>query len=419
MRESGRRRLTLLLMTAAAAMMIAPQLDAVAKLPEAISVTPGRGHGLPVTPALEASLTGDGHDAAEITEAAGGGLELYTGTRGESTLTYRLLGLPVRKVAVRSDAQRRLIPGGQSVGVAIDTRGVIVVGASDLGSVPSPARLAGLKNGDIIQRVNGVDVNSAEALAGTICSGDAVQLEILRKGEARSCTVVPAMDARDGSWRLGAWVRDSTAGIGTLTFVDPATGRFGALGHAVTDADTRVLRPVGEGELYANRVVDVSPSACGRPGELTGDFVFQPQAIGSVERNTDQGIFGTLDGESGAYAASDGLVAARRDEIHAGPASLLTTLDESGVREYACEIERVNDRGDGERAMVLKITDSELLARTGGIVQGMSGSPVLQDGKLVGAITHVMVNDPQRGYGICIEDMQEQADALDASAEAA
>jgi len=293
------------------------------------------------------------------------------------------------------------------------------VGASDLSGTPSPARVAGIRSGDIIQGVNGVGVDSAAALSAAIGSGDPVRLDILRRGEARSCVVRPALDARDGSWRLGAWVRDSTAGVGTLTFVDPATGIFGALGHAITDADTGVVMPVGAGELYSNSVVGVSPSRSGAPGELTGDFVSTANAVGTVALNAEEGIYGRYDAApEGPYP--DGLPAAERSALHPGPASLLTTLDGREIGEYACEIVRVNDGGAGPRAMVVRVTDPRLLGRAGGIVQGMSGSPILQDGALAGALTHVMVNDPAMGYGISIQDMLEAADDLSAArAEAA
>ena len=322
-------------------------------------------------------------------------------TRGEPALA-----------AANASTERRLIPGGQSVGIAIGAAGVVVVGMSDLGGTPSPARLAGVRSGDIIRSINGEPVNSSEALSNFL-DGGAVTLDILRNGRPIACHVAPALDDRDGRWRLGAWVRDSTAGVGTLTFIDPETGTYGALGHAITDADTSVTMPVGVGELYANKVVDVTPSRQGKPGELTGDFVFHPEAIGTVEVNTERGIFGHAEGVNrGLYP--DGLPLASRSELHTGPASLLTTVDGGNTAEYDCEIVRLRDVGN--RSMVVRVTDPELLRMTGGIVQGMSGSPILQDGRLVGAVTHVMINDPAMGYGIAIDAMLEALETLDAAA---
>jgi len=305
------------------------------------------------------------------------------------------------------------------VGVAMTTGGVVVVGNSDLGRTPSPARLAGLKSGDVIQRVNGAPISGARELSASLAAGGTARLRVIRDGEAMECDVLPVRDERDGQYRLGAWVRDSTAGVGTLTFYDPSSGAFGALGHAITDIDTGVLMPVGEGELFANRVVDVKPSREGAPGELSGDFLGSRCGLGRVTANCEFGVFGRAETPLGNPLYPDGLPAASRSQIHTGAATLLTTLEGEAVREYACEIVRLSDAArPGARAMVVRITDPALLERAGGIVQGMSGSPLLQDGRIIGAVTHVMVNDPSMGYGICIESMLAAAGlgALDAAA---
>ena len=357
-----RRRLCALLLSVAA-LAVLPGVRAVAALPESIVMEAGGAVSVPGSALLR----------ARVSEGATLNGQRLT-AEGASTLTYDLLGLlPVKTVSVSAQPERRLIPGGQSVGIAIDTRGVVVVGGSDSAAL----------------------------------DGETVTLDVLRDGRTMTRDVIPALDGRDGVWRLGAWVRDSTAGVGTLTFIDPETGLYGALGHAITDADTSVTLPVGVGELYDNRVVDVTPSKKGRPGEVTGDFVFDPQVIGTVERNAPQGIFGHAEGD-GDSLYPEGLPAAHRSELRAGAASLITTVDGAGPAEYACEIVRLTGEA-GPRSMVIRITDPVLLERTGGIVQGMSGSPILQDGRLVGAVTHVMVNDPTMGYGICIETMLDAA----------
>ena len=407
MRDLSRRRLTALLAASVTALMLSGGMSTVSSLPRRIVMRSDSAMEMPSTACLRARIDAG---EADLTDTADGGIAVQSGGTGDATVTYSLLGvLPVRTVSVSVAPERVLMPGGQSVGIAIDTRGVIVVGASDLGSTPSPIRAAGIKTGDIIQRVNGRAITSASALSGMVNSGEALTLDVLRGGEAVSRRVTPALDGRDGCWRLGAWVRDSTAGVGTLTFSDPETGLFGALGHAITDVDTSVTMPVGQGELYENRVVDVSPSTQGAPGELTGDFVFHPTAIGTVERNTGSGIFGSMNAPSVNRLYPEGLPAATRSAIHTGPATLLTTVDGGGVGEYTCEIVRLNDvRGDA-RDMVIRVTDEALLQKTGGIVQGMSGSPIIQDGMLIGAVTHVMVNDPAMGYGISIESMLDSA----------
>ena len=408
MRVNNMRRLSALLAISMALLALMPGLSTVAALPGAIVMREGGVVELPASSLMRASLSGDMAALSKSEE----GLQLTAGGGGSARLTYSLLGVvPVRTVNVSVEPDRVLIPGGHSVGIAIDTRGVIVVGSSDLGSTPSPARVAGLHAGDIIQKIDGAEICSAAALSERVADGVPVTLDVLREGRTVTCRVTPALDSRDGVWRLGAWVRDSTAGVGTVTFVDPETGVYGALGHAITDSDTRVTMPVGEGEVYENNVVDVTPSRQGKPGELTGDFIFEPTAIGTVVRNTARGIFGIAErAENALYP--EGLPAARQSEIHPGPATLLTTVDGSGVREYACEIVRLNARGDDARSLVIRVTDPELIRVTGGIVQGMSGSPIIQDGRLIGAVTHVMVNDPCMGYGICIERMLEEADKV-------
>ena len=408
MKDRFRRRLAGALAAATAALMLSPQLGALARLPDELVMNAGTVAVLPVSSAVRADAVGE-DGAIEYVENSpeAGTLRLTAGARGEGEVTYRLLGLlPVKTVKLSVRPERTLVPGGQSVGVAMTTGGVVVVGNSDLGRTPSPARLAGLKSGDVIQCVNGARISGAKQLSERLTDGGTARLRVLRGDDVLECDVTPAKDERDGQYRLGAWVRDSTAGVGTITYYDPEDGEFGALGHAITDIDTGVLMPVGDGEIYANRVVDVTPSREGAPGELTGDFMEQKTGLGRVTRNCEFGIFGALSGEPGGALYPKGLPVADSAQVHTGAATLLTTVDGGGAREYACEIVRLSDRAQpSARAMVVRVTDPELLKRTGGIVQGMSGSPLIQDGRLIGAVTHVMVNDPTMGYGIFIESM--------------
>ncbi len=410
MGERFRRRLSGVLAAATVALMLSGQIGALSRLPDEMVLEAGTVTDIPVSAAVQAEATGDtGAIAGVRAEPEAGVLRLTAGDMGKGELTFRLLGLvPLRTVKLSVRPEKLLVPCGQSIGVAMTTGGVVVVGNSDLGKTPSPARLAGLRSGDVIQCVNGVRVSGARQLSQRLEQGGTARLRVIRDGDVLECDVTPALDERDGRYRLGAWVRDSTAGVGTLTFYDPEDGAFGALGHAITDIDTGVVMPVGEGEIYANRVVDVTPSREGAPGELTGDFLGERQALGEVTKNCEYGIYGRAEMPVDGALYPDGLPAAGRSQIHTGAATLLTTLDGGGVREYACEIVRLSDALRPEsRAMVVRITDPELLERTGGIVQGMSGSPLLQDGRIIGAVTHVMVNDPTMGYGICIDTMLE------------
>ena len=411
------RRLALTLAAATAALMLSPQLGPVSRLPDEMVLDAGTTTVIPVSSAVSADASGaDGAIANLETrrDADGGCVRLTAGDMGEGELTFRLLGLvPLRTVKLSVRPERVLVPGGQSVGVAMTTGGVVVVGNSDLGKTPSPARLAGIKSGDVIQCVNGVQIDGAKQLSACLAGGGTARLKVLRDGKALEYDVVPAQDERDGAYRLGAWVRDSTAGVGTLTFYDPRTGDYGALGHAIADIDTGVLLPVGDGALYANRVTDVTPSVAGSPGELTGDFMSKKKTLGSVTANSAFGVFGHADAPIDGGLYEEGLPVASRRQIHTGAATLLTTVDGNGARAYDCEIVRLSDSTQpSARAMVIRVTDPELLARSGGIVQGMSGSPLIQDDRIIGAVTHVMVNDPTMGYGICIETMLEEAEGI-------
>ena len=246
-----------------------------------------------------------------------------------------------------------------------------------------------------------------------------MSLTLERNGARQTLDVAPVRDA-GGSFRLGAWVRDSTAGIGTMTFYDPQNGGYGALGHAITDADTGTILPVQRGDLMESVVSAIRPGRKGEPGELIGRFTPDSPVLGSILANNARGIYGRLDEPLQNELYPDGVAIMSSGEVQPGPAQLLTTLDGSGVHAYDCEIVRLTGSPASERGFVLRVTDQALLDRTGGIVQGMSGSPILQNGRLAGAVTHVFVSDPTRGYGIFIENMLDALEeALAASEKAA
>ncbi len=301
---------------------------------------------------------------------------------------------------------KTLVPGGQSIGVAVKTEGIVVIGASDIGSIPSPARLAGLKPGDVITGVNGNRVSGVDELLSML-GGKSIKVTYTRNGETRNATLTPAKDATDGKYKLGVWVRDSTAGIGTLTFYDPETGRYGALGHAVTDTDAGIVLPIEGGAIYENSILDVKRGEEGTPGEILGEF-YDGGYLGTIDENTDFGIFG--DAENGMKNAlyPNGIETADPKDVRTGKATILTTVGDEGLTAYDAQIVRIEDQQrPTTRSFTIRVTDKRLLDKTGGIVQGMSGSPVVQDGKLIGAVTHVYVNDPTMGYGVYIDWMLE------------
>ena len=301
-----------------------------------------------------------------------------------------------------------LVPGGQSIGVAVNTGGVVVIGASDIGSTPSPARLAGLRSGDVIVAIDGVETLSSAEIAGMLDSGEC-RVTYSRNGERHEALLKPAYDRSDGLYKLGIWVRDSAAGIGTLTYYDPETGRYGALGHAITDADAGIVLPLNGGTIYENSIIGVEKGRSGRPGEILGQF-YDGGAMGDVDRNSVYGIFGDMAAAPEAAAYEGGMETLPKDELQTGRATILTTVDEAGLREFECEIVRIDRSEQAQnRSFTIRITDDELISLTGGIVQGMSGSPVIQNGRLAGAVTHVYVDDPTMGYGVFIDNMLDAA----------
>ena len=410
------RALGYVLAAALLLMGMSPPLQALEALPARIDLRAGDQVELPF--GLPGGAAFDPAQAAAVArfderpaDDAGRPLLTAGSEAGETRLTFRLLGLfPVRRVQVSVGEARpkRLVPGGQSIGVALLTEGVVVVGASDLGMKPSPARVAGLRAGDRIVAVNGTMLNNAAQLAELIEADRPCQLEVVRDAEAMTVEITPTLDNRDGACRLGMWVRDSTAGIGTLSYYDPDSGRFGALGHAVADVDTGIILPVRTGEIYKSSVTEINKGRQGAPGELLGEFLNGEEQWGEIGVNTESGIFGAASRPLENPLYPDGLPVAARQEVRTGPAELLTTLTDGCVSAYACEIERVDAAGENAgRSMLIHITDPALIEATGGIVQGMSGSPIIQNGKLIGAVTHVLINDPTRGYGIFIENMLE------------
>ena len=333
--------------------------------------------------------------------------------RGQRILLAALLCISFSCVPVwAQESEQTLIPLGQPVGIKLFADGVLVVSTSQLendGAVSSPARECGLKEGDLIIRMNREKVRSTEHVQEILreSGGKPVVLEIRRGSKIIETDAVPVR-CDDDVCRLGAWIRDSMAGIGTMTYYDPASGTFGALGHGITDVDTAALMPLSSGSIMETTVRAVKKGNRGEPGELKGDFSVQ-RDVGTLHSNTSEGIFGTVEDKS-FPCSGEAMPIARRADIHTGPASIRSTVRDDAVEEYAVEIERIYSGTQPARNLMVHITDPRLLESTGGIVQGMSGSPIIQDGKLVGAVTHVLVNDPTRGYGILIENMLRAAE---------
>ncbi|MGB9867046.1 MAG: SpoIVB peptidase [Bacillota bacterium] len=335
---------------------------------------------------------------------------------GIGEVEVMLLGaLPLKKVRVSVIPRLRLIPGGHSIGVLLRSDGVIVTGVSGVvgqsGETTYPARDAGIRQGDLILAVDGQAVRSEAHIASLVNdagrSGRPIQITAKRMdGSVYVSNVVPRYCVETRRYRIGLWVRDGAAGVGTLTFVDPRSMRFGALGHVVTDTDTGRPVEVGDGEIVKAQVTAIEEGRSGKPGEKIGLFLQDKEVLGSIDANSRFGISGTLYSILHNPLYPDPIEIALGSEVHPGPAEIVTVIQGQQIEKFAVEIIKVNLSPSVEgRNLVLRVTDPRLIKKTGGIVQGMSGSPIIQDGKLVGAVTHVFISDPTKGYGVLIENM--------------
>ena len=399
------RRIAAGLLSAGLLISFTPRARHIAAAPEEIVVPAGQEFVL----ARVLGEDGSGYLAAAARDderLSAGGIDLA------------LWGVPVRRVALTVAEQRTVVPGGHSIGVALRTQGVMVVGVSDIATESGtvcPARAAELRAGEAIVMLDGTPVNSVDEFTALLADGEGAPVELTISGEGgqRTVSVTPVLDPHDNRYRLGAWVRDSTAGVGTLSFYDPATGRYGALGHAICDVDTGDVLTVSEGEILASDIVAIREGSRGAPGELRGAFIERAERLGSISDNVRWGIYGSMYHELKNPLYPEGIIVSNRTLVHTGAAQLLTTLDSGGIRAYDCEITQVFRQDEpSTRSMIVRITDPELIALTGGIVQGMSGSPIIQDGMLAGAITHVFINNPRGGYAVFEEDMLNLSDAV-------
>lgn len=308
-------------------------------------------------------------------------------------------------------------PGGISIGVKINNKGALVVGYSDIsthdGLSESPGKMAGIELGDIIEEVNGENIETCSDLISKVktCRNDEMTVKILRGNS--EITKKVSLIKEDNEYKIGLWVRDSTAGIGTLTFYDKDSKTFGALGHPITDGDTNVSFNIKSGTLLRSSVLSIKKGERGNPGEIKGLFINENESIGNIEKNTNSGIYGDASVELINPNFNKAMTVAYRDEIKEGHAQIITTVEDGGAKAYDIEILKLLPQDEpGSKSMIIKIVDPVLLEKTGGIVQGMSGSPIIQNGKIIGAVTHVLINKPDVGYGIYIEWMLQDAGVI-------
>lgn len=340
---------------------------------------------------------------------------LNTVKMSKDKVNIDFLGLiPIKSVSVQKLDDIKLYPGGTSVGIKLSTEGVLVVGFSDVetrgGTESSPAKVAGLQLGDVLLKVNGNEIQGAKQLGLLIKenNNNLVNVEFIRQGCKFNKDIELVKEGE--AYKLGLWVRDSTAGIGTLTFYDANSKTFGALGHPITDGDTNTTFTIKDGDLLSASILSVRKGEKGVPGELRGLFVNERSTIGKISINATSGIFGSTTKDLINPKFREPMSIGLRNEVKEGPATIISTVGDEGPKEYSIEIVKLLQQDkSGPKSMIIKVTDEELLSKTGGIVQGMSGSPIIQNNKIVGAVTHVLINKPDIGYGIYIEWMLEEA----------
>ena len=332
--------------------------------------------------------------------------------RGSYRVECRLFGMiPLKTVKVIPVDTQMVYASGSPVGIYMETEGVLIIDSGEIrnaeGILQAPAEHI-VQPGDYIRKVDGEVLESKKQLIKMVSEnqGTPMEMEVMRNNERIKISLTP-VQTEDGSYKLGLWVRDNIQGIGTLTYIDES-GRFGALGHGISDVDTGEQLNIEQGELYDARILSVQKGTSGSPGELRGIIDYQDYLkLGEISKNTANGITGRLHTGKGAALHREAYEITLKQDLQTGPAHILSDVGD-GVKEYDIEIVKIDRNAkDSNKSFVIQVTDPELLSKTGGIVQGMSGSPIIQNGKLAGAVTHVLVNDPARGYGIFIENMLE------------
>ena len=367
-------------------------------LPDRVYLEPGQALYLPRFAWVEPQR---GHGSRNVAS---------TRAVGSYQTTLTLGGwLPIKTIRAVVTERPRVTVCGTPFGVKMFSEGALIVGFSEIGQADggtsNPAKEAGLRLGDRVICIGQTRTESNDAVKEALdaAEGQSVEVVYIRSGEQKLTTLTPVWDGAAGQWRAGMWVRDSSAGVGTLTFADEELGVFAGLGHPISDSDTGESVALRSGEIVPCEITGCSAGTAGSPGELKGRFL-SAHAIGAIRINGENGVYGT----TRTHFSGQLREIAFAQEVVTGPAEIWATIEGETPRAYRIQIERVSD-ADPRRNLVIRVTDPSLLSATGGIVQGMSGSPILQNGRLVGAVTHVLVNDPTRGYGIFAQTMLEQA----------
>jgi stage IV sporulation protein B len=389
--------------------------------PDQINVIQGQSRKLPESKIFSLELNEDYKDCINLNKnnIVSSFLLLDGASQGKAKASLMLLGvLPVKEVTLNIIPDIKVVPSGEAIGVKIESKGVLIVGLSSItdakGRKCSPAADVGFEVGDKIMNIDGNQVEKERDIVDYLNNrqnkDEKIKVIVDREGNKHDFSVKPVKCEEDNIYRIGLWVRDNIAGVGTMTFYDPDSKVFGALGHGITDIDSGVLVDINSGSILKSKIASIQKARKTVPGELVGIFYDNDDSYGIIEKNTSFGIYGKLNNKYKTNRAKP-LSIGLNSQIKEGSAKIMTTIEGNKVEEFDIEIQKVMRQKSSEsKSMIIKVTDKKLIEKTGGIVQGMSGSPIIQDGKLIGCVTHVLVNDPTRGFGISIEWMLKEAD---------
>ena len=333
---------------------------------------------------------------------------------GTDRLNLNLFGgIKVKNVNVSVIPKTTVIPLGTAIGMKLYTKGVLVVGMSQISTISNektkPYENSGIEQGDMIVAVNNKEVSTTEELIEEVnkSNGNSVKIKYLKNNETQETSITP-VKSKD-NYKIGLWVRDAAAGVGTLTFYEPSTNSFMALGHGISDIDTEKIVEISNGELITANIISIKKGEKGNPGEIKGT-IDCGNKIGEISKNTNLGVYGNVTNKNYLdIDYSNELEVAARNEIKEGKAQIICQLDNDGKKEYDIEIKKIyTTNNEDNKSMLIKVTDENLLNKTGGIIQGMSGAPIIQNGKFIGAVTNVLVNDPTQGYAVFADMMIKQ-----------
>ena len=388
----------------------------ISSIPDSIILFQGEELNLKTILGLNLEAVDDGNEIVGIQQKT---IAVQTATNlqterthtGKKDFKLSLFGAKIKDVTINVIPTTSVVPLGNLAGLKLYTDGVLVVGMSEIEGKDKlqhkPYENTGIEEGDRIVQVNEKAITCTAELLENVnkSNGNQIKLTYIREGETQQTSIKPIQTGED-EYKLGLWVRDAAAGVGTLSFYEPASGMFASLGHGILDIDTNELLPIASGEFVTTNIVSVTKGQKGNPGKIQGSIENQKE-LGEIYKNTEFGVYGKLNNKNLLNInINNAIEVGLRDEIKIGSAKIRCTLENNITKEYDIEIQKIDRNNNiNNKSMIVKVTDKELLEKTGGIIQGMSGSPIIQNGKLVGALTHVLVNDPTSGYAVFADRM--------------